>query len=312
MSRIHAPGAYSNHDMQLLYYSLSFYLCLTSTSAIAAPAAKETSTPEPCTIRSPTSHAFFDLNSLHIEDPAQSKAKHPRDYSWNTTGWGLPYNFTMNFCGPVIEPIEDVVGVDKNVWRNVSAYYKQGGKVYSIGQQNSAPVFHGRKLVLNYTNGSPCDSERAKREHTVEDLWRREIVDPDKKKKPHDDDDDDDEDEDDRKKPSSSVRRKSTVISLLCDKDPLSPLLSLSFVAASPDECTYFFEARSSAGCGGIETAKQTLSPSGVFGVIMFIAVIVYLVGGCVYSRMVLNQRGWRQLPNYSLWAGIFGFFRVR
>jgi cation-dependent mannose-6-phosphate receptor len=30
-----------------------------------------------------------------------------------------------------------------------------------------------------------------------------------------------------------------------------------------------------------------------------------------VYSRMVLQQRGWRQLPNYALWAGIGGFLKV-
>jgi cation-dependent mannose-6-phosphate receptor len=171
-------------------------------------------------------------------------------------------------------------------------------------QQNSSPVFHGRKLVLNYTNGSPCETDTSKAAHSVQDLWDREIVD--------DDDDDKDDDKKSSKKPSSSsIRRKSTIISMLCDKDPLSPLLTLSFVAASPDECTYFFEARSSAACGGIETAKQTLSPAGVFGVIVLIAVIVYLVGGCVYSRVVLQQRGWRQVPNYTLWAGIFGFFRV-
>jgi cation-dependent mannose-6-phosphate receptor len=26
---------------------------------------------------------------------------------------------------------------------------------------------------------------------------------------------------------------------------------------------------------------------------------------------MVLQQRGWRQLPNYALWAGIGGFLKV-
>lgn len=290
--------------MNLLYYSLSFYLCLSSASA-AAP--KETAAPEPCTIRSPTSHAFFDLNPLHIEDPMLSKSKHPRDYSWNATGWGLGYNFTLNFCGPVIEDLDEmggVAGVERSLWKNVSAYYKQNGKLYSIGLQNSAPVFHGRKMVLNYTNGSPCDADAGKREHVVEDLSRREILDPG--------DEDDDSEDDDRRNPNpSTVRRKSTIISMLCDKDPLSPLLTLSYVAVSPDECTYFFEARSSAACGGIETAKQTLSPAGVFGVIALIAVIVYLVGGCFYSRMVLQQRGWRQLPNYALWASILGFIKV-
>ncbi|EMD00443.1 hypothetical protein BAUCODRAFT_40479, partial [Baudoinia panamericana UAMH 10762] len=280
----------------------------------AATTPKSSDIPKPCTIRSPTSHAFFDLNPLHIEDPTLSKSKHPRDYSWNTTGWGLGYNFSMNFCGPVVEELEDVDGLRKDAWRNVSAYYKLGGKVFSIGQMNTAPVFHGRKLVLNYTDGSPCDT--MKNAHYVQDLHSpREIIDDD----PDDDDDDDDDDADERepKKPSTKkpnptpvTRRKNTIVSFLCDREPLNPLLSLSFVGASPDECTYMFEARSSAACGGIEVAKQSLSPAGVFGVIVLIAVIVYVVGGCVYSRVVLQQRGWRQMPNYNLWAGCFGFVR--
>ncbi|RMY74018.1 hypothetical protein D0862_14191 [Hortaea werneckii] len=270
--------------MRLLYYSLTMYLSTLTRSGVlaspspvadAAPARETSAVPQqPCTVRSPNTGAFFDINPLHIEDPALSKAKHPRDYSWNTTGWGLPYNFTMNFCGPVVEALEDgVVGVEKKDWGNAAS-------------------------------GS-----------SAEDLFAREKVDP---KKPSDDEDEDEDDEDDdddkssrKKKPGSRiVRRKSTIISLLCDKDPLSPQLTLSFVASSPDACTYFFEARSAAGCGGIETAKQTLSPSGVFGVIVLIAIIVYVVGGCVYSRVVLQQRGWRQLPNYALWSGIFGFFK--
>jgi cation-dependent mannose-6-phosphate receptor len=39
-----------------------------------------------------------------------------------------------------------------------------------------------------------------------------------------------------------------------------------------------------------------------------FIAILVYVVGGIVYQRAVMHQRGWRQLPNYALWAGIAGF----
>jgi hypothetical protein len=37
----------------------------------------------------------------------------------------------------------------------------------------------------------------------------------------------------------------------------------------------------------------------------------VYLVGGLFYQRTVMHARGWRQLPNYSLWAGIGGFIQV-
>ena len=119
--------------MNLLYYSLSLYLSLCSTTYAAST--KESTTPpeEPCTVTSPYTHNFFDIRALTIPDPLASKSKHPRDYSWNTTGWDLPYNFTLNFCAPVIEKVEDVVGVDKNLWKNVSAYYKSDGKIYSIG-----------------------------------------------------------------------------------------------------------------------------------------------------------------------------------
>jgi len=41
------------------------------------------------------------------------------------------------------------------------------------------------------------------------------------------------------------------------------------------------------------------------------IAIAAYLIGGCAYQRTVMHQRGWRQCPNYSLWAGMFGFIKV-
>ena len=315
--------------MQLLYYSLALYLSLTAADPHALPApvpapapAKSTDTPRvPCTIRSPTSGAFFDLNPLHILPPAESKSKHPREISWNTTGYDYGYNFTLNFCGPVIETLEKVEGLEKEELKNVSAYYKDGeGKVFSLGRENHEPVLRGRKLVLNYTGGSPC-GPKSKSRRSMDLLSEREIIDDDDEdKKKKGGKDSDDKDDEDKKKPSdddskskhpSSVRRKSTIISMLCDRDPMSSLLTLNFVGADTDECTYFFEARSSAACGGIEVAKQTLSPGGVFGVIAIITFAVYIVGGCVYSRMVLQQRGWRQLPNYALWAGIGGFLKV-
>nr|OQO15955.1 hypothetical protein B0A51_16157 [Rachicladosporium sp. CCFEE 5018]OQO21583.1 hypothetical protein B0A51_13341 [Rachicladosporium sp. CCFEE 5018] len=292
--------------MRLLYYSLSLYLSLTSASP--EPAAKTTTTPvSPCATRSPSSGAFFDLQPLHILPPAESKLKHPRHVSWNTTGYDYGYNFTLNFCGPVLEEIKDVVGVERGLWQNVSAYYKTGdGDIFSLGNQNDRPVIRGRKLVLNYTGGSPCGPDVRDRRAAL-DYDEREIIDDDDKKKKKPDDK-----EDRPKKPESKapMKRKSTIISMLCDRDPLAPTLSLSFVGTDPDHCAYFFEARSATACGGIEVAKQTLSPSGVFGTIALVAIMVYVVGGCVYSRMVLNQRGWRQLPNYALWSGIGGFVR--
>ncbi|KIW06250.1 uncharacterized protein PV09_02723 [Verruconis gallopava] len=249
---------------------------------------------KPCTIRSPTTGHFFDLNpiSVHLPDPKDKKKADARTESWHANGWDYGSNFTLNFCAPVVEELDDVEGLSKSMRKNVSAFYTQGKKTYSIGQQNSELVFRGSKLVLNYTNGSPCD---------------------------------DDDDEDLKHKGSQSfgheteelrvsktkTRRKSTIISLLCQKDvlPNAQKVSVSFVGASPDKCTYFFEARSTAACAGIETTPSQLSPGGVFGVILLIAVMAYLVGGCVYQRTVMHQRGWRQLPNYSMWAGIWSFF---
>jgi len=249
---------------------------------------------KPCTIRSPSSGLFFDLNTIGIPRPKESDTKKKGDErteSWHAKGYDYGANFTLNFCAPVIEDLGSVEGVDKGLWQNVSAFYTEGKRTYSIGQQNSELVFRGSKLVLNYTNGSPCDSSDPDRrrgsfgfEHDTNDISAYD---------------------------SKPLRRKSTIISLLCQKDvlPTSPKVSVAFVGASEDHCTYFFEARSTAACAGIETTPSQLSPGGVFGVILMIAIMAYLVGGCVYQRTVMHQRGWRQLPNYSMWAGIWGFF---
>lgn len=128
--------------MKLLYCSLAFFLSLPSLSLGAAEPADPTSTAapsNPCTIKSPKSGSFFNLNPLHIVDPAISGASNARNYSWNTTGFELPYNFTLNFCGGVVEDLSKlgdgggVEGVEEKNWKNVSAFYEHQGKVYSIG-----------------------------------------------------------------------------------------------------------------------------------------------------------------------------------
>ncbi|KAF2456904.1 mannose-6-phosphate receptor binding domain-containing protein [Lineolata rhizophorae] len=299
--------------------------------AVAASTSDDGSKPhKPCTIRSPSTDRFFDLNSIRVALPAadeststsggSSDSDDTKVESWHARGYDYGANFTLNFCGPVVESLEDVVGVDENRWRNVSAFYEKGGHTYSIGQQNSELVFRGRKLVLNYTDGSPCEAggEERKRELAPTPLDPRELYGSDGNKSKgdggeHGEDGYDRPEGDGYGKPkqlASGKRRKNTIISLLCEKDPLAPQAAVSFVGASPDECTYFFESRSGAACGGIEKEIQTLGPGGVFGVIVLVAVIVYLVGGCVYQRNVMHQRGWRQLPNYGFWAGIVFFLR--
>lgn len=73
------------------------------------------------------------------------------------------------------------------------------------------------------------------------------------------------------------------------------------------------FKVKSIAGCPGInQESESTLGPGGVFGVIALIAAAVYFLGGIAYQRTVMHQRGWRQLPNYAIWAGIGSFCYVR
>lgn len=288
-----------------IYMPLSALLSLIPSSALAADSEKPL---DPCTIINPLNGAFYDLNTIAVQPLKDHKTAHKddRDESWHARGYDYGKNFTINFCAPVIETLEDVVNVPKSLWKNVSAYYTDGESIYSIGQASTEPVFRGRKLVLNYTDGSYCD-DRPNR------LAARKLKDDPK------DDDDDDEDHDkkpiDRKKPSkpseTSHRRKSSLISFTCDRDSLAPKAHINFIGASPDECTYFFEAKSMAACGGASIAPQTLGPSGVFGVIFLITAAVYLLGGIAYQRTVMHQRGWRQLPNYAIWAAIGNFLNV-
>ena len=193
---------------------------------------------------------------------------------------------------------------------------------------------------MNYTGGSYCQptaSTNSKYKRAAlpsseqnSDLVARKLV-------------DDDDDGDKKNKTSSEMRRKTTVISLLCERDPVASKAAISFVWWSEDECSYFFEARAYAACPSAEVHKESLGPSGVFSVMSvqssliwskirsqitfdailhthhktnmcnlycsaIVAILVYLIGGIFYSRIVLKKRGWYQLPNYTLWAGIFGF----
>ena len=154
--------------------------------------------------------------------------------------------------------------------------------------------------MLNFTDGSPCGKSSIR------------SLDPRREKHHEDDDHDkDDDSESDHHKDRPDPRRKSTLISFLCERDSLAAKAHISFIGTSPDECAYFFEARSMAACGGVIATQQSVGPWGVFAVIGMIAAGAYLLGGIAYQRTVMHQRGWRQLPNYALWAGIGGFFRV-
>lgn len=279
-----------------------------SHSSIAATDSKPTN--QPCTIHSPSTGSFYDLRPLQAFGPSHpSKSSPSTNSSWHARGYDYPANFSVNICGPVVENLTDVDGVSKTRAANISAFYidPQSHSPISIGQENSALIFRGKKLLLNYTNGSPCPELD---EDGQPILSRKAIL---------DDSDDDDEDEDEKppktKKPTPqpSTRHKSTLLSFTCDISPVSLNHPTVSFLGSPDHCTYIFEVKSRWACAGAtpSTDPGSLGPGGVFGVILGIACLVYLIGGCVYNRTVMHQRGWRQLPNYAVWSGIGGFIGV-
>lgn len=109
------------------------------------------------------------------------------------------------------------------------------------------------------------------------------------------------------------THRKSATFAFRCDRDSVTSTASISFVGADPDECNYMFVVRSQHACAGVEPHKPgSVGPGGVFAIIIIITIIVYFAGGVFYQRNVANARGWRQLPNYTFWAGIWNFFSVR
>ncbi|KAL9619307.1 MAG: hypothetical protein Q9160_006072 [Pyrenula sp. 1 TL-2023] len=194
------------------FTSALLLLTSSSISTVTANSNSKSKPTKPCTLHSPTSGSYFDLTRLQLappDDPKKSISSSPsqRTESWHARGHDYGANFTLNFCGPVIEDLKDVEGVDKKLWQNVSAYYEtEKGDLYSIGQNSASPLFRGRKLVLNYTDGSPCPD--------FEDVDTSPKAEHRKRKSKHHDEDDDDDDDDDRRPPKkkSSKRRKTTII----------------------------------------------------------------------------------------------------
>lgn len=113
----------------------AFSSCIAFAVADASEdAGKKKEVLKPCTIRSPSSGHFFDLNPITVSLPEDKDKKTTQsNESWHAKGYDYGANFTLNFCAPVVEKLQDVEGVDRDLWRNVSAYYKDGKRTYSIG-----------------------------------------------------------------------------------------------------------------------------------------------------------------------------------
>lgn len=263
-------------------------LSLLSTAALSKTAAREAAEKAdksnwiPCTAESSTSGNYFDINPLAIHRPnsddkhSKKKDKDKPVQSWHARGHDYGSNFTLNFCGPVVEELDDVEDLDRKMMKNVSAFYERKGRTYSIGTTNFEPVVRGRKLVLNYTDGSLCPDpeDLRKRGQVPTNTTFSDPFDEDIKPTRGKDDDDDGEDEGRGSKKhkgsssKSSERRKSSIISLLCERNPKDgdPPVTVSFVGTT-DHCTYFFEARSRHACATAKMQSHPLGPGSVFGI---------------------------------------------
>ncbi|KAF8470553.1 mannose-6-phosphate receptor binding domain-containing protein [Kalaharituber pfeilii] len=118
----------------------------------------------PCTATSPHTSSFFDLRPLirttagtATLSSADDDAGGGASGDWFALGYDYNANFTLNICAPVLADTSTARGIDGEYARgNVSAFYERDGDLFSIGQASSTLLFRGKKLILEYTNGSPC------------------------------------------------------------------------------------------------------------------------------------------------------------
>ena len=118
------------------------YPLIISASASASDDGSSKKKEEPlksCTARSASTGSFFDLNSINLSPPTKDKhgkmtgGKDGKAESWHAKGYDYGTNFTLNFCGNVLEELEDVEDLKSSEWGNVGAFYEKDGKTYSMG-----------------------------------------------------------------------------------------------------------------------------------------------------------------------------------
>jgi cation-dependent mannose-6-phosphate receptor len=125
---------YPQHPSRGLVLALAALAGVASADEATKTMAATTSVVTPCVATS-TNGAFFDLRpdaAVAVVDGEKPLKGIPTE-DYIARGWDYGFNFTLNICNPVVHKVEDVVGVDEALWKNVSAYYETKGKVYSLG-----------------------------------------------------------------------------------------------------------------------------------------------------------------------------------
>ncbi|ORX77463.1 mannose 6-phosphate receptor domain-containing protein [Basidiobolus meristosporus CBS 931.73] len=79
---------------------------------------------------------------------------------------------------------------------------------------------------------------------------------------------------------------------------------------AEHDNCVYMFRWKTPAACPVVQQSGKKLGGGAIFAIIMSVLAGVYLIGGIIYKRVVLGQRGLNQLPNAEYWRAIGNFVK--
>ncbi|KAH3683129.1 hypothetical protein WICPIJ_005912 [Wickerhamomyces pijperi] len=182
--------------------------------------------------------------------------------SWNAKGHDYDANFTLGICS---SPVKPSVEINPN--------YKSGQKqpVLKIENDDVGAIYtdvHGDKFSIG--NFNPVPVFRGKK---LTLTYENGSYCP------------------------NGIDRKSALLQFTCDKEISQPA-QVSFIGALHD-CDYFFEVRTIHACPKAHK-QESISVIWIFLFIVLAAVLVYTSAGFLYKRIILNRRGWSQLPTYN------------
>lgn len=95
-----------------------------------------------------------------------------------------------------------------------------------------------------------------------------------------------------------------SIINVLCDKKTVgNPSISVSWTPGTSPLAV--FTLSHASGCP--INAKKRLSGGSICLIILTVAIVVYLVGGCLYNRFLKGRSGTGMIPNHTFWSNLPG-----